>query len=414
MTYDQAKAYLASCTAFSVTDIEKGKRTLGLATIKEILTHLDKPHHNLSFIHVAGTNGKGSTVAFLHEILVAQGYKTGVFTSPYLYEYPEMMKVNHTCISKEQFAMYCHQIQEICVQHQIAPSEYEVLFAIALLYFKNEQCDYVILETCLGGLNDVTNCIPFCKMALFTPIGYDHTQILGNTLTSIATHKAGILKEKCQAISTHQAQEVVTVLQKQAKITHSMLSFTNRATNIQYTSTQTTFDYKDFKHLTIGLKGKFQVENAVLAIEAACQLGISDESIYKGLAQARWMARFEWIRENPPLILDGSHNLQGVNSLVESLQTYLPNTKIVFVVGVLKDKNYKDMMLRVKPLAKEFLCVDIDNPRALAKEDLCAYLSSIGCKARTIEDLDELLQYNQPVCVFGSLYYIGHVRKKLG
>ncbi len=414
MNYTESLDYLKEASHFSPKDIQSGKQVMNLDTIENLMSALGNPHQKLQYIHVAGTNGKGSSIAMLNSIFIESGYTTGTFTSPYLIDYIEMITIGNTPISKERFAYYATKIKML----QIQASEYEILFAIAILYFYDIGCDIVLLEVCLGGTHDVTNCIPSPLLALITSIGFDHMQVLGDTLESITSHKAGIIKQGCKVVSTNTNEVVKDVIQKRCTKVGATYIECIFATNVNY-GEFTTFDLPILSHIQLFLKGRHQVQNATGVIYAVKSLQqsferITDESIRNGLLNVRWQARFEIIHKDPTILIDGSHNLQGVQALAESLQTYFPNQKITFVMGVLADKDYKKMVDTILPFAKQFYLIDVPSPRALSKEELSKYISVPYQLIETMDSLkDHIVNEKGVVCCFGSLYYIGKIRQEI-
>lgn len=436
MNYSEVMNYLSHIPAFSPQNVVTGEDPFNLDNITLLLSYLGNPQNQLKYIHIAGTNGKGSTSAFINQILIESGYKVGIFTSPYVERFTEQIRINNQEITQDALAevatKVCEMTEQMRINGHAMPSEFEVICTIAFLYFLQEKCDIVILETGLGGRLDATNVIPAPELALITSISLDHTQVLGDTLEKIAFEKAGIIKSGCDVLLYPQSLEVENVFdlfckERGASLHKAVLP--KCATS--YDLTGQTFDLHSaindwtIDKLHIQLLGHYQINNAAMAVNAALLLrekgySVSDENIRFGLANTQWIGRFELIKKEPVIVIDGSHNEDGVAMLCESLNRYFPEKKIIFITGVLADKAYDKMMLSVLPLAKKILTITPPSPRALTACDLALFLNSQNANAKSFETIQDAIQtalkeatHDDVICIFGSLYFLGEVRSIL-
>ncbi len=399
---------------------------LGLERLQKLLALLGHPEEKLKFIHVAGTNGKGSTSAMLSSILSCAGYKTGLFTSPYLEVMNEQIRVNGEIIDNEAFVKNVKLIQDVVVElhDEECPTEFELITAIALIYFLSQKCDIVVLETGMGGQGDATNVIPTPLISVLTNIGLDHTAILGDNLTEIARCKAGIIKENGVVVSYEQASEVEEVILKQCKEKNAkyvVASFASIQVHEEFLSMQ-KFSYQSYRNLSLPLIGEHQRKNTAVVLEVITQLReqgykIADEIVKRGLFQVSWPARFEILAKKPLIILDGGHNEQCIDEVVKVLGKYVPDKKVIFVFGVMEDKNYIGMIKKLLPIAKEFYTVKPNNQRALDPISLAMAIHDLNGRATaecSVEDgIMAALESAQPsdvICILGSLYMASKVR----
>lgn len=404
MNYNETMEYINAFEVF-------GSR-LGLTNITRLTRLLGNPQESFKTVHVAGTNGKGSVCAFIGAILTASGYKTGVFTSPHIERFSERIVIDGVEISEEEIVSVCGEVgkkAEILRGEGSCPTHFEVVTALALSYFREKKCDFVVLEVGLGGRLDATNVISAPEAAVITSIDYDHTDVLGNTLEEIAFEKAGIIKE-CDVITPFAQPEVMRVFESVCAERGARLHTVTGAHD----------------GLKISLLGEHQLMNAALAIRTAEILrekgcNIPETAVTEGLLSAKRPGRFEILRENPPVVIDGAHNPHGVRALVEALKKYFGGKKILFVAGVLADKDYMGMMAAAAPLAREFLTVTPDSSRALPAKKLAAEIRNLCLPAESFETVEEAVSEalsrigeNEAVCCFGSLHFIGKVRTFLG
>ncbi len=401
------------------------KTRLGLDRTRELLHLLGEPQKKLKFIHVAGTNGKGSSCAMLASVLAEAGYCCGLFTSPHIVQINERMQINGVSISDDDLISLVEIVKPIAESMQDHPSQFEIITAMAMLYFLRQKCDIVVLEVGLGGLLDSTNVIDKPEVAVITNIGLEHTEYLGNTLEKIASAKAGIIKRDCITVCYRGSQEVEKVFENKCKENNSKL-IKAKFDSIKLISSSLKgqyFSYDGLENLFIPLLGEHQLKNASVVIEtirALSTLGwnITDDALYKGLRNTVWIVRFELVDDDPLFIIDGAHNPQCVQELANTINKYLPKEKVTFILGVLKDKDYLSMIKSVLPYGENFICVTPDSPRALANEELKYAIYSLGGKAIAVPSLKESiriakkLSQAKPIVAFGSLYMVGLLRQE--
>lgn len=429
MNFEESMEYIENSGKFGIK--------LGLKRIERLCELLGNPEKDLKIIHVAGTNGKGSTVTFISSILRSCGYKVGIYTSPYLERFTDRIKINDDEISQEDFAALVTRIKPLAdkmteegLDHL---TEFEIITACALEYYKEKKVDFAVLEVGLGGRFDATNVVnPI--LSVITTINYDHMEILGDTLSKIAYEKAGIIKPGKPVVLYPQVNEALFVL---LDIASNRKSKVYPVSSMKYTIKSDTTDgitfdctgFNKYENLKIKLLGGHQVLNAMTAIksiEVMQSLGykISSDAIYSGLYNAVWPGRFEILNTDPYIVLDGGHNIQGVGSLVKSVKKYFKGKKINIVCGMLKDKKYNEMVDELLTISSNFITVRPDSPRALSAEDLKSIFekhdngSEVAVKdAPTIKDAVEMglkLNGKDEVLVFcGSLYMIGLARTEL-
>lgn len=398
----------------------------GLSRTEHLLSLLGNPHKKLKFVHVAGTNGKGSTCACIASILREAGYKTGLYTSPYINVFNERMQIDGEMISDDELCELCEYIKPFSdSMTDDPPTEFELITALAMKYFFRNNCDIVVLEVGMGGELDSTNVIDSPEAAVITAIDLDHTSFLGNTVEQVASAKAGIIKEGTSVALYDCEKSVYDVFDSKCKeigaslVTAGFDKIENVKTSLRFIE----FDFGKYKGLKLGLVGSYQPKNASVAITAIELLRkkgykISDENIYNGLKNVSWAGRFEILGENPVFVLDGAHNPHGMKATVASLEEHFGDRKITFVVGAMADKDVKGMMSMLLPLADSFIAVKPDNPRAMEAEDLAKLLSELGAKAQsrnTVADgvktaLDRAGNDGIVACL-GSLYFSGEIRQ---
>lgn len=420
---------------------------LGLHNITKLLELLGNPHENIKIIHVAGTNGKGSTCAMIASILRSAGFKVGLYISPYLEVFNERMQVNGENISNEDLARLTEKVREKVFYMREnglgSPTEFEVVTAIGFSYFKEQAVDFLVLEVGMGGRLDATNVVT-PLVSVITPISMDHQQYLGSTLRDISREKCGIIKQGVPVVTAPQEDEAMAVIEdtcreRNCSLTKVINSSVSRSPDtISYRFVNggikgMTFDLytpkTDYPGLQIGLMGRHQLDNAATAVAAVEPLGnsgvnLSREAIYKGLKGARWPGRLEIMKEKPTVLIDGAHNIAGIKTLKAVLEEYFYDRKKILVVGILEDKDYTEMLEELIPVADTVICTVPDNPRALSAARLAEAVSNIFQKSQIkvyaqekIEDALKLassLAADEDMVVFaGSLYMIGHVRTLL-
>ena len=419
MTAEEAIAYIHSVSW-------KGS-VLGLERTQKLLALMGDPHKKLKYVHIAGTNGKGSTAAMTASILQKAGYRTGLYTSPYLYRFHERMQVNGQPITDTELAQITAWVKPLARSMEDAPTEFELVCAIAFEYFYRKSCDIVVLEVGMGGALDSTNVIPAPEVAVITNIGLDHTQVLGDTLEEIARTKAGIIKPGCEVVAYRGTPGVEAVLEEVCIRQDASLTFANfdGLRLISHSLEGQIFDCGQRKALELPLLGQHQLYNASVVlsvIDALIGRGwqITEEQIEDGLAQAVWPCRFQLICRDPLVIIDGGHNPQCIEALVKNIEDYLADRRIIALTGVLADKDYGDMYKPLLGLVEEFVCITPPNPRKLEAKTLACHLQAAGAKATACESIDQGVKTalkkagkDGVVLNFGSLYSIGHIHDAL-
>ncbi|MBO4458721.1 MAG: bifunctional folylpolyglutamate synthase/dihydrofolate synthase [Butyrivibrio sp.] len=380
-----------------------------------LLEKLNNPQNDLKYIHVAGTNGKGSTIAYITSVLIESGLKVGTFTSPFLYRYNELFKVNNTDISDKEFGRLFSKVKpaydELAAKN-IFPSEYEILTVMSFIYFKEMGCDIVVLEVSMGGRTDTTNVIPSPLVTVITPISYDHMSILGNTLTEIATEKAGIIKKGTVVVSAPQEPETQRVIERTCTEKNVSLEYTKIPSLIERSLQGQSF--KLDRIYKTKLLGSYQIENASTALLVIDKLkekafSFSDEAIERGISKTEWFGRFTVVRENPYVIVDGGHNRQGAAVLRRSLEEYFPGKKITFLLGILADKEVDIILDELMPIAKKCYVAAVPNKRTMDPQILAKMIRTRGVEATVlVEDiaLENIIKENEITCIEGSLYLI--------
>ena len=399
----------------------------GLGRTQELLRRMGNPEKELKFVHIAGTNGKGSTAAMTASILRKAGYRTGLYTSPYIYRFHERMQVDGQEISDEDLAAITEYVKPLADSMTESPTEFELVSCIAFEFFKRKQCDIVVLEVGMGGAMDSTNVIEVPEVAVITNIGLDHTEYLGDTLEKIAETKAGIFKEGGHAVVYRGTPGVESVFERVCAERHVSLKKADfeGLRSVSHSLDGQVFDCGARKNLFLPLLGDHQLHNAAVVLSVADTLieegwKISEQNIRDGLRDVRWPGRFDIMRRDPLFIIDGGHNPQCIEALVKNIQDYLPGKKLVVLTGVLADKDYVDMYQPVMPYVQQFICVTPPNPRKLDADKLAAYLESTGIPASPYAEIAdgvkaaiEAAGKDGVVLCFGSLYMIGSIKDAL-
>lgn len=393
---------------------------------RELYARLDDPQVGQKFIHVAGTNGKGSTSAMLAEILSCCGYKTGLFTSPHLERFTERIKINGEEISQDDWDRLKAEVEKKA--EGLDTVGFDVMTAMAFLYFREQGCDIVVLEVGLGGRLDATNVIEYPAVSVIASIGLEHTELLGDTVEKITFEKAGIIKKGRPVVVQHQSRSVLEVFRAKALETDSEIIVTEPSMQFLHSLSfdGQVFSYKSHEKILLRLLGSYQYKNAALVLDTVDVLrtqgfSIPETAVKKALAQVVWHGRFEIVRREPLVILDGAHNPDGAQALADCIKLYLPNRKIDFVMGVLADKNYESMLELTAPFANSFTVVSPDSSRALSAERLKEIINTKYhirvCAADTVSSGVKLAVEGQshdiPVIIFGSLYQVAEVRRLL-
>ncbi len=421
MTYNEALDYIHSVSWL-------GSRP-GLDRITVLCRLLGDPQEGCRFIHVAGTNGKGSTSKMLSEILLAQGYKVGLYTSPFVLTFNERIQFGGENISDEELAEVTAYVKPFADTMADSPTEFELITAIAFEYFKRKACDFVVLEAGLGGRLDSTNVISTPALSVITGIAFDHMAILGDTIAAIAGEKAGIIKENCPVLFGEGTEEAAQVICDRARELNAPYFRTDfkKIANVNATLRGTSFDFGE-RHVQIGLLGGYQTRNTATVL-TACEIlrnqgiTITDESIDEGLLRAKWPARFEILLEAPLVIYDGAHNVQGIQGAVENIRQYLaplsPDGRVNMLMGVMKDKEYTEMIALLSPLAHNVYCVTPKNQRSLQAESEAEEYREKEVNARGFDTIfagvnaacEDSLGEGCPLICLGSLYMYADVKE---
>jgi len=387
----------------------------------------------MKYVHIAGTNGKGSCSAMISSILCHAGYRTGLYTSPYINRFNERIQINGTQIPDNDLARITTRVSEACSRiigrGFRRPTIFEIITAVCFCWFKEQNCDICVLEVGLGGRLDATNSIETSEVSVIMNIGYDHMERLGSTLELIAAEKAAIIKENGDVVCYRQSEGVESVFKKYAAQRNARIWWAdgNKASVCEQSADGSVFHFEGRRGLKISLLGNYQIRNAVVALKIADALNhkgweIGEEAIRSGLLQARWPGRMEVLSRNPLVILDGAHNPQGVSALCESIETLFPGEKVIFVVGVLADKDYSDEIKTAERLAEEFITLTPPNVRALTARALAEEIENHShVPVTACNDISEALGtalvragISGKIVIFGSLYHQGPVRTFFG
>lgn len=388
---------------------------LGLDSIKNLMEYLGNPHKGMRFIHVAGTNGKGSVCSMLSQMLISAGYNTGLYTSPALVNFNERIRLNGEEISDYDLALCTEKVKEACKKMEndklSHPTEFEIVTAIAFLYYKMKKADVVVLEVGMGGRLDATNIIEKPLVSVITSISLDHTDRLGSTVAEIAGEKCGIIKKGAITVtSAYQDEEALSVIKEKA----DKLIIAGKPVLKEETLSGLCFDYANMENLFLSLTGEHQIENASVAIAVAKAIGLFDEDIRAGLKCVTHPARMEIIRENPPVILDGAHNPSAMTHLKNNVKKFLGGYKKTLIIGMLRDKDYEECAEIIGREFDRIITVDVPGARALPKEELaevykkyCDNVFSMPL-SEAIKEIDDKGAF----VIAGSLYMAGEFKEK--
>ncbi len=420
MNYQEALNYIHS-------NFWQGSKP-GLERTQALLKKLGNPEKKLRFIHVAGTNGKGSFCSMLSSVLIEQGYRVGTYTSPYILRFNERMKINGNDIPDEKLAQITEEIRPIADSLEEKPTEFELITAIAMKYFYEEKCEIVVLECGMGGRLDSTNVIENPVLSVITGIALDHTAFLGDTIPKIAGEKAGIIKENRPILFCGKDPEAEKVIaEKAASLSAPFYTIDRRGMKLEEITLEgTRFSWKGFKNIFIPLLGTYQPENAqnvLLATELLNKEGItiSENAVKNGLKMVKWPARYEIVSKDPLIICDGGHNPEGIESAVKSTKQYFDNEKLLVVTGVMADKDHRYMSRCISEIAEEVFCITPENPRALKGAEYAAEFRSLGIRARHADSPKEALELaiseakreKKAILCVGSLYMYGQIIEAL-
>ena len=422
MNYTEARVYL--------DEVSKYGSVLGLENMRELLGRLGNPQDDLKFIHISGTNGKGSVLAYLSTILSGGGYRTGRYISPTLFSYRERIQVDEQKIEKESLAHHvtaiAKVIEEMKAENAGNPTAFEVETALAFLYFKEKDCDIVVLETGLGGALDATNIIKTTVMEVIAPISMDHMEFLGDTLEKIAMQKAGIIKPHTAVVSASQEPDAKKVLDHVCKENQCSIYMVDPAqiTDVLYDVEEQQFSYKNWKNVKITLAGSYQILNAALALEGVEELRrlgyhLSEEQVRQGLYRAVWRGRFTLLSKNPAVIIDGAHNPGAAKELKHSLDLYFKGKDLYYIFGVFQDKDYQEVIRLTAPLAKHIITVQTPgNPRALPANELKEAVQAVNPSVEAAQSIQEavkkslqLAKNEDAIIIFGSLSFLGEAER---
>lgn len=403
MDYNKARAYLEKVNIYG--------SVLGLDSIKQLLGRLGNPEKELKVVHVAGTNGKGSVITFIQSILMEAGYKVGRYSSPAVFDYREIIKVNDEMISQEEVAGCISKIKKVCdemVKEGCAhPTPFEIETAMAFMHLNNAKCDICLIECGMGGETDATNVFENVLCSVITSVSLDHMQFLGNTTTKIAAIKGGIIKDSCPVVVASQEPDVLDVFYNIAKEKNTTITVANPIND----------------NYVLKMLGTYQYKNAGVALEVANVLekyGYSlNNHIKQGLEKAVWPGRMEEICSNPLFIIDGAHNPAAVKELVNSIDLYFTNKRIAFIMGVLGDKDFEKEVQIICEKATHIITITPDNPRALdgkilkdvflKHKDNVTYEDTLESAVNKVVNLVENNQ-TEMIIAFGSLSYLGKLK----
>ena len=387
MNYDQALQYIHS-VSWTFTKP-------GLERIRELCQRLGNPQNGLKFIHVVGTNGKGSFCSMMDSVLRHASYKVGLFTSPYIKEFTERIRVDGENIPDQDLAEIVSYIQPIADEMEDKPTEFELITAIGLEYFKRCGCDVVVLEAGMGGRLDSTNIIQSSLLSVITGISLDHTAYLGDTVEKIAAEKAGVIKQSGIVLYCGNDERARAVIAQKADQMGATLLDADK-TKLALTRCDLdgcSFDFGLWRNVELSLLGLYQPENAanvLCAVDVLRRQGmdIPDKAVYDGLKAARWPARFEKLMKDPTVIFDGAHNPEGIDAAVQSVKYYFGKQKVAVLTGVMRDKDYEYVASRLSEIAKRAFCIKPNNPRALDAGEYAQVLMRNGVEASPHESVE--------------------------
>ena len=427
MNYREALEYIHSTAKFG--------SVLGLERIKKLMEILGDPQEKLNIIHVGGTNGKGSTSSFISHILTQSGYKTGLFTSPYLESFCERIKIDSKDIGKDELAKSASAVKKaidtLLDMGYDHPTEFEIVTAIAFYYYCEKEVDFVVLEVGLGGRYDATNIIEKPLVSVITPIDMDHMDMLGDTIEKIAYEKAGIIKPKMPVIVYPQSKEAMEVIKRVAAEKDSKLIVADIKSNVKKSDLSAqvfdcTVDGHRFEDMKIKLIGRHQVNNAIVALNVVWELSktfgyfIGKDCMYKGLERTVWPGRLELLKKEPNIIIDGAHNLHGAKALSSFMKDNFKRERTILVLGMLRDKEVDKVIRELVPLAETIICTSPENPRAMDSSELSSIIrkefknvhiiASNNSIRKSIHEAVNIAKDDSSIIIAGSLYMIGSVR----
>lgn len=439
MNYDESMDYIVNTARF-------GKKS-GLERIKKILELLGNPHEKIKFIHIAGTNGKGSTTAMISSILINAGFKVGMFTSPYIEKFEERIQVNGQNISKSALSEIVTDVSKavdkVVKMGYGNPTQFEIITCAMFCYFYYENIDFGVIEVGIGGRLDCTNVIkPYDDkskggviLSVIASISFDHMALLGDTLQKIAYEKAGIIKENIPVVLYPNKVEVEKVVEKvcldrSARLIKVPFNCVRSTNNKKINSKSTYFNQKlkvetlkDKYDIELSLLGRHQLFNcatSIFAIEELIKIGVKIEKnyIYNSLRKVKWMGRLEIMRNNPIVVIDGAHNPDGIQKLKESIEEYFDYKKLILILGILADKEVNKMVQEIAPMAQKIITVSPNTYRAESSEELCEIVKKVNPNSESKSDYRNAYETALSYCdnddllvISGSLYMIGDMRK---
>ncbi len=424
MTYEEARRYLEECNQYA------GELTLG--PLREMLRRLDDPQDRLKFVHIAGTNGKGSVLAYVSAVLQRAGYRVGRYMSPTIFRYRERIQVNEESISKEDLTRLTEKVQKVGEQMLLEglghPTMFEAETAVAFLYFTEQECDLVVLEAGMGGRTDATNVIRNTLVAVLASISMDHMSFLGDTLSEIAKQKAGIIKPGCTVVTVKQepeAEQEVLARSRECGC-EVVVADADQVIHRKRDFSEQKFDYKERTQVEISLSGEYQFINAAAALEVLDVLrekgySISEESIREGMKHTVWKGRFTLMAKEPYVIVDGAHNRDAAKRLRETIEQYLKGRRLIYIMGVLADKEYEVVIEQTASYASEIITVMTpDNDRALPAEDLKKAVERYNPHVQAADSIADALHRaydlagkEDVILAFGSLSYLGELMRQI-
>lgn len=417
MSYQETMDYIDS--------LQKYGSVPGLTNIANLCEKLGNPQNDLQFVHIAGTNGKGSVLCLTSAVLKRAGYRTGRYVSPTIFDYRERIQINERMISKKDLCIYMTRLKEVCeeltAEEKPHPTSFEIETALAFLYFRDKNCDIVVLETGMGGELDATNIIQNTLAAVFVSVSLDHMNFLGNTMEKIAAVKAGIIKPGCTVVTVSQEQEVMQVLETKAKEkgTELVIADPSFAVHVKSTLGRQSFSYKEEKDIVISLTGRYQIDNAVVTLEVLEVLEkkgyrIPEKALYQGFLEASWPGRFEILCKKPVFIADGAHNRDGAKRLADSLRFYFTNRRIIYIMGILRDKEQEEIIKETCFLAEQILTVPTPGKRGLSSYELACEVRKFHDSVTALDSVQEAVELSfllsdkdTVIVAFGSLSYLG-------
>lgn len=399
----------------------------GLERITELLHLIGDPQDKLRFIHVAGTNGKGSFCSMCDSVLRSAGYKTGLYTSPYIERFNERIVIDGTPISDEELSEVTSYVREFADKMEDAPTEFELITAVAMVAFERNCCDPVVLEVGMGGRLDATNIIKSPIMSVITGISLDHTAFLGSTVSEIAAEKAGIIKDGAPVLyggSDKDAEEIIrNVALKNGSEFYVTPKSELQIINIGLEGTVFRLSEKEYSIKLLGTYQPYNAANVICAVDILRKIGldIDDKALMQGLKNAEWKGRFEKLSDSPLVIIDGSHNPEGIAAAVDCVKTLFGNQRVVLLSGVMKDKDYADMARELSVIAESAFTLKPDNPRSLDAATYAEEFRKCGIYAEGNDSVEEASkaalrrakEKGIPIIALGSLYMYGDVKKAI-